>query len=1545
VAVAFDVAGGGSGTSSSTTYNWTHTVGGGVTNGAILVGVATDASADGALTTTVTIGGTTATSLGKIHCDNTTQGYLQVFGLATGSTTGSVAIATTVSGGTPTDINGGSLSFSGVNQTTPFINTLTSPAVNNGWGSGTTPSGTTPGATTSGNLVAGFCANGSAIASATSPSTSQFIDNFKTTGDFAAGCSAGATSAATGSAVTMAWTVTSDFWAVLVTEVQAAAPTSAPQIPPQPGSKQWQRRHHRHQQIISAPQQLITLDASTPAAVDNVSSVSTTATTASFSPPANSMVVVAVDVGLLSSNATMTMTLADSLSNSYTAGPNIWAFSNNGVWYFTHYYSSAPGSITLTATRSFAGQGLFSVKTMVLNGANSNQSGAAAPSATSGNNATLESSITPTQLSSWCFATTSSNALAGTAAGLTEDHNFHDGTNGALATLGHVNTSSLSPETIGWTATASVFWAWAGLEILPASPGGGLTVSAGLATATGTALDSSGGMAVGITSTLATGTGTSLAPAVGLTPGLATGVSDTGQYGGGPSGIALDASTPTAGYSSSFAHTPLWTSGEVWGANPPTFTPPAKSLVVVMANIGFGSGAAGTFTVTDGSNTYTNSATISNTTATTAVLIAQFYYTTSPGAITVTMSNSNTTINKDYFLFVQVLTGAAASQTGAASSAISSGATTSFAVNNSLTPTQTGSWVYVIGNNGGSTTGAAVTGTTTALTDSGGHLASGGYFSDASNSVDQFTWGKYSANPTTSLSALTLGWTYSGGTAGANTWAALEILPDLTAGAGTSVAIGITPALATGTGGAGNITVLSPGISAGLATGTGTAFGISIVINAGLATGTGTAFAPGIGITAGLATATGTALGASYSITPALATGTGAALAPGVGIIPGLASGVGAANAPNIGFTPGLATGAGAAPGISQAVNAGLATGTGNAFAPAVGLTPALATATGTASGISIRINAGLATGTGAALAPAVGLTPGLATGTGNAGGISIRVNAGLATGTGTAGNITVQAPGISAGLATATGTAGGISIVVNAGLATGTGTAGSISIRVNAGLATATGTAQPVAEATFSFFAGQTGPSSPNAYTGPYIAALSFKATSSGTWFYSYRYWCPPGGDTGSQKFALWIATSSTTGNLISGSVINSGTLTTGWNVVTLPTPLPLTSGVTYVACTGWTVVNGFPYTGFQFGSGNPYSSGITSGPIFAFADGTSGGSPGEPNGLPQSVFSTTSADPSTSFPTQGFDSNYLWIDVAVSTGAPPVSLAGLATGTGSALPPAVGITAGLATATGSALAPAVGITAGLATGTGTAFAPTVPRTPGLATGTGTASGISVRVNAGLATGTGSALAPVVLHRANVDFTGSTLVDPNTLGGTLSIAALGGTLSAANTLGGTLSIALLGGTLSAANTLGGTASVTTNTLTGTLSVAVNALSGTDVTDKMQEVDIILNEFNDATVTFQILNNGSPMNITGMTVNALFKKTRGDLDSAGTTKTYSSAGGSPAITINTPTTGSCTLAVPDADVVYPNMTFYRIDVVNGTVTTTAIFGTVTIIQL
>lgn len=195
------------------TLTWTHTVGSSGTNRALLVGasVGDNSPNDSSCTATAKDGTTTMTSLAKAHTDNQNHGYEQVWGLAN-PPTGANSITVTVTGCTPNEVTGGSESFTGVSQSTPFGTPVTA------FGSGTTASATA--ASTSSDMMAGFVANGSSISSATSPSTSRFIANGNN--NTAAGNSAGATSAATGSNVTMAWSVGSDWWAVAEIQVQHA---------------------------------------------------------------------------------------------------------------------------------------------------------------------------------------------------------------------------------------------------------------------------------------------------------------------------------------------------------------------------------------------------------------------------------------------------------------------------------------------------------------------------------------------------------------------------------------------------------------------------------------------------------------------------------------------------------------------------------------------------------------------------------------------------------------------------------------------------------------------------------------------------------------------------------------------------------------------------------------------------------------------------------------------------------------------------------------------------------------------------------------------------------------------------------------------------------------------------------------------------------------------------------------------------------------------------------------------------------------------------
>ena len=222
----------------------------------------------------------------------------------------------------------------------------------------------------------------------------------------------------------------------------------------------------------------ITLDGSTPAAVDNFGSTSLTAVTASFSPPAASLVL----VGVVCQQGAGTIAVADSLSNSYAAGPAKNAFSANGVSLFQHYYATAPGAVTVTATRSVTTTGDFSVSAQVLDGAAASQAGAASATTSGSSTTPLTGSITPTALGGWVIAGVASNSTTGVASGLTDLHNVHDATDGCLATLGYAVTGALTAETVGWTnGGVNAFWSWAAWEILPAVTAAAPTASRFLA--------------------------------------------------------------------------------------------------------------------------------------------------------------------------------------------------------------------------------------------------------------------------------------------------------------------------------------------------------------------------------------------------------------------------------------------------------------------------------------------------------------------------------------------------------------------------------------------------------------------------------------------------------------------------------------------------------------------------------------------------------------------------------------------------------------------------------------------------------------------------------------------------------------------------------------------------------------------------------------------------------------------------------------------------------------------------------------------------------
>jgi hypothetical protein len=177
--------------------------------------------------------------------------------------------------------------------------------------------------------------------------------------------------------------------------------------------------------------------------------------------------------------------------------------------------------------------------------------------------------------------------------------------------------------------------------------------------------------------------------------------------------------------------------------------------------------------------------------------------------------------------------------------------------------------------------------------------------------------------------------------------------------------------------------------------------------------------------------------------------------------------------------------------------------------------------------------------------------------------------------------------------------------------------------------------------------------PAAGASFSGNYLAGTMFEVTQGGLWFQGFWWWVPATtSQTGPQEFALWqILTGGVgpTGVLVPGSTVTSGTLTAGaMNFVPLATPIPLSPNCGYMAATGFVCTTGFPISQNQFTTGDPYSAGITNGPLFAFPTGSF-------LSIEQGEFSSTlGADPTAAMPASPFASSNFWVDVQV-TDAPP--------------------------------------------------------------------------------------------------------------------------------------------------------------------------------------------------------------------------------------------------------------------------------------------------
>jgi hypothetical protein len=213
MAVAFDAVGPSSaGTNSaSSPMTWTHTATG--SNLAVIVGISQNNNIYNAGEVTVTYGGTAMTFLGERPSNDQTAGLAQLFGLVN-PPTGAQTVSVQRSAGTYGFI-GGSISFTGVDQTTPFGTAVTAAGDNSG---GSTPP-TASVSSASGNMVVDVVVYGSPLSGATG--TLRWMDNVD--GTTAANNAAGSTYAGA-SSVTVGYNPSSkDWWGLVAVSINAAS--------------------------------------------------------------------------------------------------------------------------------------------------------------------------------------------------------------------------------------------------------------------------------------------------------------------------------------------------------------------------------------------------------------------------------------------------------------------------------------------------------------------------------------------------------------------------------------------------------------------------------------------------------------------------------------------------------------------------------------------------------------------------------------------------------------------------------------------------------------------------------------------------------------------------------------------------------------------------------------------------------------------------------------------------------------------------------------------------------------------------------------------------------------------------------------------------------------------------------------------------------------------------------------------------------------------------------------------------------------------------
>ena len=218
----------------------------------------------------------------------------------------------------------------------------------------------------------------------------------------------------------------------------------------------------------------ITQDATTPAVVTAAGSAGTSLTTASFSPPANSLLVVLTSFEYQAANAsTPVLTVSDSVSGTYADGPSVFDGSRGMAAIWTRYLFTAPGAMTVTIANSgpTATHGQI-LAVYVLDNAGSVQAKGATATGHSATAVTAwTEGITTTVSGSWVLAAGAGSVLGtvtpeSTTTGLENDQ---DSTDEVSLLTGKQCAATVNPGaiTLGWASSAAGLYAVALMEILP----------------------------------------------------------------------------------------------------------------------------------------------------------------------------------------------------------------------------------------------------------------------------------------------------------------------------------------------------------------------------------------------------------------------------------------------------------------------------------------------------------------------------------------------------------------------------------------------------------------------------------------------------------------------------------------------------------------------------------------------------------------------------------------------------------------------------------------------------------------------------------------------------------------------------------------------------------------------------------------------------------------------------------------------------------------------------------------------------------------------